>query len=270
MRKGLINFACLILLGLTTGCNARFQPVETASLVPSPGASATPVFPTPVPSATGTPTITPTLTPTNTLTPTATSTSTATPIPTYVVLRGEVTIAHAVCHYGPGAPYLYKYGVVAGSHLEIIRRVLLGNYIEVQAIGGNNPCWLREDYMDVVGDLQDVQPVDAQDVKLPQSPYYGPPANVHAEREGNQVMVSWNALILRAGDNSEQYPYLIEAWVCQNGAMAFTPLGTYQTSLTVEDDPGCEEQSRANLVAAEKHGYTQRVKIEWPPAVAAP
>ncbi len=223
---------------------------------------------TATPTETSTPTFTATATSTVTATPTATASPSA--VPTYVVLRGEVTIAHAVCHYGPGAPYLYKYGVVAGSNLEIIRRVELGNYIEVQAIGGNNPCWVREDYFKIDGNLANVEPVDAGDVKLPLSPYYAAPANVNATRSGNEVTVSWNAVVLRAGDDSEQYPYVIEAWVCQGGQMVFTPLGTYQTTLTIQDEPGCDTPSHANLIAAEKHGYTPRVKIAWPPAVATP
>ncbi len=191
-------------------------------------------------------------------------TATITIIPTYIKLRGEVTIDQAVCHYGPGAPYLYKYGVYKGSHLEIIRRVEYGNYIEIQAIGGNNPCWVREDYLDIEGNLASVEPVAAENVKLPPSPYYGPLTGVSASRDGDTVSVFWNPLVLKAGDSSEQTPYIVEAWVCQNGKFVFTPVGTHETAVKITDEPGCEQVSHADVVAAEKHGYTKRVEVSWP------
>ena len=185
-------------------------------------------------------------------------------MPTYVKLRGEVIIEQAVCHYGPGAPYLYKYGIYQGSNLEILRRVALGNYIEVQAIGGHNACWVREDYLAVKGNLLDLQPVDAAEVILPLSPYYAPPTGVAAVRAGDVVTVSWNGLTLRAGDDSEQTPYIVEAWVCRAGQMVFDPVGTYRNAVEIIDQPGCAEPSHARLLAAEKHGYTVPVVIDWP------
>jgi hypothetical protein len=228
--------------------------------------------PSPLPSATFTsfPTQTltpvPTDTPAPTATPLPTDTFAPTPVPTYVKLRGEVIIDQAVCHYGPGAPYLYKYGIYKGSNLEIIARVEPGDYIEVQAIGGNNPCWVNPQYMQVKGDLKDVQPMDPAAVKLPQSPYYGPPAQVSAERSGTTVTVKWTALVLKAGDDSEQIPYIVEAWVCKDGVIQFLPTGARQVSIQIEDQPGCSQPSHAFLVAAEKHGYTRRKDIPWPQA----
>lgn len=238
------------------------SPVEeqTVTQVASPSAAESVT-----PSATVT--VTPTASRTATEIPTATASETA--IPTYVVLRGEVIIAQAVCHYGPGAPYLYKYGVVAGSNLEIMRRVEGGNYIEVRAIGGSNPCWLRQDYMDIRGEIQNLEPVSAFEVKLPISPYYAAPAWVTASRAGDEVIVTWSPLVLRAGDDSEQTPYIVEAWVCRGGQMVFDPVRAWQAAASVVDEPGCSEPSRARLIAAEKHGYTRPIEIEWPQAGAA-
>jgi len=185
-------------------------------------------------------------------------------MPTYVRLRGKVTIDQAVCHYGPGAPYLYKYGVYKGSNLEIIRRAEPGEYIEIQAIGGNNPCWVNPKYMEIKGDLANVQPVDPQDVRLPMSPYYAPPVRYSARRDGNTVTVFWSQLVLRAGDDSEQIPYIVEAWVCKDGQIVFIPVGTRQLAVEIEDEPGCSAPSHARLIAAEKHGYTRPVEIPWP------
>jgi hypothetical protein len=212
------------------------------------------------------PTFTSTPSQTETTTPSVTPTPTGTSVPTYVKLRGMVVIDRAVCHYGPGAPYLYKYGVIKGSNLEIIRRVIGHNYIEVQAIGGDNPCWVREDYMQIRGDgsLENLETVHAFDVRLPMSPYYAPPGGITARRNGNEVQVSWQALILRAGDDSEQTPYIVEAWICRNGQMIFDPVRAWLNTAVVVDEPGCHEPSRARFIAAEKHGYTRPVEIAWP------
>ncbi|NPV87898.1 MAG: hypothetical protein HPY45_18015 [Anaerolineae bacterium] len=210
--------------------------------------------------------------PTNTATPTETitETATATRIPTYTKLRGKVIIEQAVCHYGPGKPYLYKYGVYQGYTMEIIGRDPTGTYIEVQAIGGNNPCWVKAEYMQIQGDLSQVKPIQPEEVQLPRSPYYTPPTGISARRKGNEVIVSWNAVELKAGDDSQQVPYVIEAWVCHQGELVFTPLGSYTTTIEITDEPGCPLPSRARLAAAEKHGYTRWVDIPWPTATNAP
>jgi hypothetical protein len=264
MKKTSLLLPLLLGAILLAACSA---PAPTPA---APTASPMPPSVTPLPLPSLTPTFTPSATPTPVPSATATSTSaptataTATPVPTYVKLRGEVVVDQAVCHYGPGAPYLYKYGVYKGSNLEIIARVEPGDYIEIQAIGGNNPCWVNPKYMDIQGDLKNVQPIDPADVKLPPSPYYGPPAQVSAARDGSTVTVMWSPVVLKAGDGSEQIPYIVEAWVCKDGVIVFNPLGAWETTLQVEDQPGCSAPSHAFLTAAEKHGYTRRIEIPWP------
>lgn len=238
-------------------------PTETSTQTPEPSITPTGTA-TANAALTPTPTVTSTPLPTTTSTATATITHTATPVPTYVKLRGKVIIDQAVCHYGPGAPYLYKYGVYKGSNLEIIARAEPGEYIQIQAIGGNNPCWVNPKYMEIKGDLNTVRPIDPIDSPLPISPYYSPPERYSANRVGSTVTVFWSPLILRAGDDSEQIPYIIEAWVCQGGEIVFLPLGTYQLAIEVQDEPGCSTPSHARLIAAEKHGYTRPVTIPWP------
>ena len=257
----MLVFLALVPLLAACGTAAPIEP--TSPPAPSPTRTST-ITSTVTASATMTVTITPSATTTVTPSPTLTATATATPIPTYVKLRGKVIIDQAVCHYGPGAPYLYKYGVYKDSNLEILRREAQSNYIEIQAIGGNNPCWVRQDYLEIKGNLADLQPVSAEDVKLPMSPYYPPLTGVSARRDGDKVTVFWHPLGLRAGDDSEQVPYIVEAWVCQDGQMKFIPAGSYQTSLEITDEAGCAEPSHGYVIAAEKHGYTRRVAIPWP------
>ncbi|UCH60492.1 MAG: hypothetical protein JSV61_03180 [Anaerolineales bacterium] len=231
-------------------------PASPSSLPPVETATSTP---------TQLPTTTSTLTPTATITPTPTNTPTATLTPTYAILRAQVLV-RANCRYGPGAPYLYKYGLVVGSNLEVIGRNDLGTWILIQAIGGNNPCWVKASLMDIKGDVMSVAPTY---IPLPQSPYYGPPTGVWASREGDNVTISWNAIKLRAGDETAQTPYLIEAWVCLDGQLIFTPIGPTQPLYTLQDQAGCVEPSHGRVFYVEKHGYTRWVEIPWPPAPVA-
>ncbi len=261
LKHGSRTAALLPVIGMLVLMSCRLMPSPAA-----PQPSSLPASATQVPSATPTrqPVETPTpaasQTPTQTSLPTATATST--PIPTYVVLRGKVLV-RANCRYGPGFPYLYKYGLVPGSNLEIIGRTDTGSWILIQAIGGNNPCWVKASLMQLNGNVMNVQPTY---IPLPSSPYYLPPTGVSARREGNQVIVTWNPISLRAGDDQAAARYVMEAWVCLAGQLTFTPVGSNFAEAAVPDEPGCREPSHARLVAAEKHGYTLPVEIPWPPA----
>jgi hypothetical protein len=232
----------------------------------SPQPSPPPASPTWAPSNTPTrqpaATSTPALSETPTQTNSPTITATTTPVPTYIVLRGKVLV-RANCRYGPGYPYLYKYGLVPGSNLEIIGRTDTGSWILIQAIGGNNPCWVKTSLMEPKGDVMNVQPTY---IPLPPSPYYLPPTGVSARREGNEVIVTWNPISLRAGDDQAAARYVVEAWVCLAGELTFIPVGSNTAEAVAPDEPGCSEPSHARLVAAEKHGYTLPVEIPWPQA----
>jgi hypothetical protein len=239
-------------------------PTQTASAVPTtetPTSTETPIPPTSTPSHT--PSSTPTDTPTPTKTSTPTETFPPTITPTYAILRGKVIPERANCRYGPGAAYLYKYGLVGGSNLEIIGRTDQGAWILIQAIGGNNPCWVKTDLMDIRGDVMALEQVPV-DIVQAWSPYYAPLTGVSASREGDKVTVFWHPLVLRAGDDAEQVPYVLEAWVCQEGAFIFVPVGAYVEAAEVIDEPGCEEESWGQVLGAEKHGYTLPVKVVWP------
>jgi hypothetical protein len=222
-----------------------FSPGQTSTSTPVPTATFT--F-TPTATATVTPSATPTQTPTPTITP------------TYAILRGEV-LELSNCRYGPGAPYLYKYALIPGSNLEIFGRNDLGTWILIRAIGGTNPCWVKASLLDIKGDVMTVAPTY---IPLPQSPYYGPLTGVFAQREGNEVTISWNGVQLRAGDETAQGPYLVEAWLCTGGDLVFTPVGTYLPYVTLIDEPGCREASHGRVYLVEKHGYSNYIEVPWP------
>jgi hypothetical protein len=262
----LLAFFCLAILA----CNLPFrsEAINQGNPASAPTGSQTPSLTpistqSPTITATSKPTLEPTLT--ETASPFPTLTFTFTPVPTYQVLRGEVMVDNVVCHYGPGAAYLYKYGLVAGSHLEIIVRIAQGKYLQVQAIGGNNPCWVNPDWMKVNGNLSDLRPVSPDDTGLPFTKRYKPPAGVSARRDGSAVTVSWAPVVISPGDDSGAPPYLIEAWVCQAGQIVFFPTGWRQTTAVIQDEPGCVSPSHARLYAVEKHGYTLWIEIPWPP-----
>ncbi len=139
-------------------------------------------------------------------------------------------------------------------------------YIQVRAIGGSNPCWMNLQWMDVQGDIHSVQPVDPLAVKLPQSPYYPALTWVKAARNGSEVTITWEELGMSPGDDSEQEPYLVEAWVCRAGKLTFVPLGVYITETTVLDEPSCSQPSFGRVYGVEKHGYTRPREIPWPQA----
>ncbi len=194
---------------------------------------------------------------------TATELPSETP-PTYAILRGEVNVEQVSCFYGPSKAYLFKYLLLGGSNLEIIGILPDTGYIQVRAIGGDNPCWMNLEWMDVRGDINTLEPVDPEDISLPASPYYSALSGVSAVRNGNRVTISWGPLFLRAGDDSLQEPYLVEAWVCQEGKHVFIPIGAYTNLANVIDEPGCEELSRGRVYGVEKHGYTRYVVLPWP------
>jgi hypothetical protein len=171
---------------------------------------------------------------------------------------------HVMCFYGPSKAYLYKYGLLGGNRLEILGILKDTGYFHVKAIGGSNPCWMNMQFMDVQGDMALLQPIDPLEVKLPFSPYYGALDSVVATRNGNDVTISWSPMDLRAGDDSEQEPYLVETWVCQGGSVVFIPFGVYETEVTVLDEPGCSQLSFGRVYGVEKHGYTPYLKIGWP------
>ncbi len=178
-------FLCLgwITALILSGCRTP-SPLETTfPATPELEASQTPpTTPTTIP----TPTRTATLTPKPSSTPTGTSTRTAIPsptvTPTYAILRAKVLV-RANCRYGPGWPYLYKYGLVVGGQLRGAGTHRLGAWLLVQGVGDHdNACWVKADLMDVKGDVMSVQPTY---IPLPQSPYYVPPTGVTASRDGD-------------------------------------------------------------------------------------
>jgi len=158
--------------------------------------------------------------------------------------------------------YLYKYGLYPDFNIEVYGRTDKGDWVLIRAIGGTNPCWVKASLLDIKGDVMTLEPTY---IPLPQSPYYGPVTGVAAVRNGNEVTISWNLFVHRAGDEPDLFTQLVEAWLCQDGELVFTPVGTFENIVTVIDEPGCAEPSHARVYGVEKHGYTYPVEVPWPP-----
>lgn len=256
-RAAPLSLMLLALSALLAACGA-LAPAPTETPLPPP-ATITPSE-TPVPSATATPTETPTPVPTATDTPTI--------MPTYVTsLRAKVLVEGRLsCRFGPGADYLYKFTFAGGSNIEVVGRMEHSNWVLAQAIGGNNRCWVNggEEYLQFNGDRNSLPPRDPHTVLAWSYIYTYGLSGVSASRSGNTVTVSWYGIQLNAGDDSEQTPYIVEAWVCQGGEYVFTAVGSWGTSAQVVDDRSCGIPGYARVAAAEKHGYTPFVDVPWP------
>jgi len=178
-----------------------------------------------------------------------------------------VNVDQLACRYGPGWPYLYFTGLLKGNRLEVIGRLDDANWIWVQAIGGNKPCWVKAEFMDVQGDVMSVEPVYPEKAKLPVSPYYPPTTVLKATREGATVTVSWLDIPLRAGDEEDERMnhYIVEVWRCEAGGIHFEPLATNALKVSFIDEPGCSQTSHGRVFVQEKHGFAGPADIPWPP-----
>ncbi|NWF65348.1 MAG: fibronectin type III domain-containing protein [Chloroflexi bacterium] len=225
---------------------------------PEPQESAIPIiiYITATPPPTLTPTVTPTPAPTDTPAPTRTTTpEVAGPI---------VTVnKQAHCRYGPSAAYLHAADLYAGDKGVARYRGMYSNWLYVQFEKLSYSCWVAPSVVDVVGDVSTLQKFEP-DLQRIGSNMYGPPQNVQATRNDDQVTITWNQVNMTADDDRG---YLIEAFVCQDGAYlwwTFSYPDQYTTSYTVKDEPGCAAPSWGRIFTVEKHGFSQPAEIPWP------
>jgi hypothetical protein len=220
--------------------------------------------------STSTPTFTPTLTPTITDTPTITFTPTITPSPTFTLtptfnfptVRVNQTLA--TCRFGPAKVFLYRYTLEYGYQGLVWGRAPYGgSWLYVKMKDFPKACWVSPYVVDVTGDVNTVIVEDEHLIIT--NELYGPPTNVYAVREGDQVTVHWDEVWMTEDDDRG---YLLQVFVCQGGNYVWIPAATenqYQTSYTFTDQKGCAIKSRGEIRTVEKHGYTDAVEIPWPP-----
>lgn len=252
-----IWFALILLLAACTLPSAA--PVN----VPNPAAT-TAAPPTPISTDTPTPTLAP---PTETLTSTPIPpTSTTTDIPFVESLDATVTADLLSCRYGPGAEYLYLYGLKKGANIQLIGRTDGNNWVMVK---GKNLCWVNTKFIETKGDPQTLQVMYPDGYKLPVSPYYSAPTVLSAVRDPNNsknVTVKWTDVALRAGDEEDEnmFIYIAEIWRCEGGKMIFDPLASNYPEVTFVDEVGCSIPSHGRVFFQEKHGFAGPAEIPWP------
>jgi hypothetical protein len=169
-----------------------------------------------------------------------------------------VVMMRAFCRYGPGKAYLYSHELNAGDRAAVDGRNATGGWLWVKPENLERHCWMAASVAELIGDLRTVPVVTTQ---LPKSVLYGPPDDVAASREGDQVTITWNRVAMTVDDDRG---YLIEAYVCQNGFLVFVAIQTNETAYILTDEPGCGVASSGLLYTVEKHGYTAPVEIPWP------
>jgi hypothetical protein len=252
------------LLFMIVGCSGSLA----ASASPLPSASNTATItltqspsPSPVPTvtntATNTVTATQTSTPTVTLTPTISPTPTITPTPTFDFPDVSV-LMQANCRYGPGTAYLYAHGLYEGDHGEVHGRNYSDTWLWIKPDNLDWHCWVAASVVEVQGDIRTVV---VHYSSLPYSSLYGPPGNVRASRDGEQVVVSWDAVWMTDDDYRG---YLLEVTTCQNGTLVPIAVSTDDTSYAFSDQLNCSGESGGRLYSVEKHGYSDPEVIPWP------
>jgi hypothetical protein len=265
------GFVLIVLMALIAAANVFGLPSFPRQHTATPSVALTSSF-TPTLSSTPTfaPSVTATVPPSETPSPTVTPTFTPSATPTYAILTGTV-LESSACFYGPGAMYLYKYGLKAGSNLDVvgINVNTKGTWLYVQNMFARlpNPCWINAQNMKVAGDPALLEPAYPDKSPLPKSPNYPPPAGVFAGRDGDQVTISWDFTtpIPPGMRESTDSPYwLVELWTCQKGRIVFTPIGAFDSTIVITDETGCSQPSHGRIYLSDVDGYDGPSEIPWP------
>ena len=249
--------ALLLTMFILSACGP--SPEEQAAMTAT-SITATAAAWTETPTLTSTPTITPT--PTVTLTPSMTPSPTITATPTFAFPTVTVN-KQAHCRYGPAVAYLHAADLFAGDVGTVRGRAVYSNWLFIKFDKLNYFCWVAPSIVDVVGDISSINKI-TPDLQSIGSNQYGPPHNVTAVRNSDEVTISWDQMKMT---KDKDRGYFIEAFVCQDTYLlwwTFSYPDQFTTSYTVRDEAGCAAPSYGQLYTVEKHGYSQPVDIPWP------
>ena len=255
MKKKFI--VLLAMLFILSAC--RPSPEEQAALTTT-SITATAAALTETPTSTFTPP--PTFTSTATFTPTITLTPTIAATPTFAFPTVTVN-KQAHCRYGPAVAYLHAADLAVGDVGTVRERAVYSNWLRIKFDKLDYFCWVAPSVVDLVGDISNINKI-TPNLQSIGSNQYGPPHNVSAVRNGDDVTISWEQMKMT---KDKDRGYFIEAFVCQNGFLlwwTFSYPDQFTTSYTVKDEAGCAAPSYGQLYTVEKHGYSQPVDIPWP------
>lgn len=206
----------------------------------------------------------PTLPATETLIPTITFTPFPTIAPTEDFDFPSVTVnKQAHCRYGPSVAYLHAADLYAGDKGEVRSTAFYSKWLYIKFEKLNYFCWVAPSVVDVVGDTSTLKKVEPN-LQSIGSNMYGPPTNVQATRNGDEVTITWDQVHMT---NDDDRGYFIEAFVCQDTYYIWWTDDLPEqemTSYTIKDEEGCVAPSYGKLYTVEKHGYSYPVDIKWP------
>jgi len=169
----------------------------------------------------------------------------------------------AHCRYGPSVAYLHAADLYVGDKGSVRGRYIYSNWLYIKFDKLNYFCWVAPSVVDVVGDNSTVayKELNLQSIGSNQ---YGPPKNVIAVRDGNNVTISWDRIEMT---KDKDRGYLLELFVCQDTIFKWwtdSYPDQYSTSYTVQDEAGCAQPSSGKLYTVEKHGFSEPAIIPWP------
>src|SRR5215204_3691099 len=175
----------LLILIFVSSCAPSTQPATSTAPVVTPTPAATDT-----PEATFTPTYTATSEPTSTFTPTLELSPTITATPTFTFPSVTVN-KQAHCRYGPSVSYLHAADLYPGDVGSVRGRFIYSNWLYIKFDKLDYFCWVAPSVVDVVGEVSTVgyKELNLQSIGSNQ---YGPPRNVLAVRNGNEVIISWD------------------------------------------------------------------------------
>lgn len=192
-----------------------------------------------------------------------------TPLPTQTPLvivpfMDGIVNEQASCRYGAGAAYLFEWGLYPGDSVRILNRNGDGTWVYVKPITYNNECWVKASLLDYIGEVNSLAEYYSP-LPFVYTYLYKPVQYVIVIRNVNEVIIKWEPVKMTEDDDRG---YLIEAWVCQDGKFIFLPINYFpytNTTATIQDEPGCVQESHARFYTVEKHGYMPFIEIPWPP-----
>ncbi len=159
--------------------------------------------------------------------------------------------------------YLHAADLYAGDIGSVRGRAFYSNWLYIKFDKLNYFCWVAPSIVDLAGNIGNINKV-IPDLQSIGSNQYGPPHNVSAIRDGDEVIISWDQMEMT---QDKDRGYFIEAFVCQNGFLlwwTFSYPDQFSTSYTVKDEAGCPSPSSGQLYTVEKHGYSEPTDIPWP------
>lgn len=234
------------------------QKVSQVLTPPHPQLVPTQVPPTPRPTAlpTNTPPFSPPIVPTP-----APPTATGSVLGAISSLRGTVT-QQSSCRYGPSQYHLYKTGFKPQAPIKIIGCDADGDWLQIELSGGNTPCWINADLVQVEGDVMALPDSYPQDRRLQMSDAFPQIALISASPGANGVTASWVHHEIREDlQQTDTVEYVIDVWTCVDGKPAFYAVGTNDTVATFQIDNSCGVASYAHLIGQDEHGFSFPTKI---------